>query len=830
MARATTKPGGFLPNKSIKTRERLVSYIIEQLEQTGGTLAAGPDASGRTHVLNEVASQLRKAGRPHTIIRCKNGDPAPEQPPADSALLIDDFEAASDSVLQLLSRHWAAGGSSLCMIAEQTTGDTYDAVLMRALETAPALRQALDTMKHVQLPALNDTEIAKLLHDSSPIRLDSATVTAIQSLAWGRPGWALDLMQIALSDRITITPTPSISSVRLSDFALPHLRSAEVLTAPLSTEAAAAATVLSEVDPLTLTGARDLVGPTAVDALLQHAVLIQTKCRSGLYSVPRMYAAALPRIPADTIDPIRERAGRHLLAQEDLGLPLSPHDAFFCARALDRTREIERDNLRSAHAEVLHRIAGDLVAFGEGGEARALLLRADTGTGSLNPLLQARTATVLSSPLAGLNVLAKHRTRRAETGAERNQLLGELYLQARLAAEVGLSTDNPLYPSATSLNDPVARAALEVFTMWNDTQSAEIDAERLHEISVTHEVPEIALAAELLLEFELVRCGFLPRRDLTLAALTSRVANSTMHSTVELRDIVATVVLAEGLIVFFLAQHAHLTGQLREIISRMPAPHRHIVWANHLLAAAEALACGDIERAIIEWAGFERRVPHFIPARLQKTIAQIGTNLRSPRMPADGVLSVHEQVLAYFAGRYDIIAQAPQQVAPLGRQSPGTTASYDAGWMPMLTLVQRHLKAEADENPAELLRVAESLEKRELWGPAIAATLSAHDIYARRRASANVTRCEELQRRISDAARKRLAWFTPPSIAVNQRTELTPRELNAARLAANGLSNKDIADHMRCSVRTAESHVARARAKLGARNRHDLASLLNARE
>ncbi|MHA3723565.1 helix-turn-helix transcriptional regulator [Leucobacter sp. HY1910] len=815
-----------MPNKSIKTRAALVAYLGIQLEQPGGILAAGPSASGRTHALEEVASTLSEAGRAHVTIFCRDDEPLPTGIPADTVLLVDDFEAASDEVLHLLAQHWEHGGSSLCMIAEQTTGDTYDAVLMRALQAAPALRHSLDTVRHVQLPALSDKEIARLLHDSSPRSLDTATITAIQSLAWGRPGWALDLLQISLSERITLTPSPSISSVRLSDFALPHLRAAESLTSPLTLEVAAAGWILSEVDPLTLTGARDLVGSAAVDTLLQHAVLIQTKCRTGLYSVPRIYSAALPRVSADIIDPVRERAARHLLAQEELGLPLSPHDAYFCARALNHTEDMERDDTRVAHAEVLHRIAGDLIAFGEGGEARALLLRAGTGPGSLNPLLKARTAAVLSSPLAGLNVLAKHRKPEAVTSAERNQLLGELYLQARLAAEVGLSTDNPLYPCASTLSDPAARAALEVFTMWNDTQATEIDTERLHEISVTHEVPEIALAAELLLEFELVRRGFLPRRDLTLAELTSRIANSTMHSTVELRDIVATVVLAEGLIVFFLAQHARLADQLREIISRMPAPHRQIIWANHMLAAAEALACGDTDRALTEWAHFERRVPRFIPARLQKTIAQVGARLRAPHAPVAGSLSIHEQVLAYFAGRHDLVAPAPQQIAPLGRQSPGVATNLDADWIPMLTLVQRHLKAEADENPAELLRVAESLEKRELWGPALAATASAHDIYARRRASANITRCEELQRRITSAAKKRLAWFTPPNTATSQRAELTPRELDAAQLAADGLSNKDIADQMQCSVRTAESHVARARAKLGARNRHDLASLL----
>ncbi|WP_083879137.1 helix-turn-helix transcriptional regulator [Leucobacter salsicius] len=824
-----------MPNRSARSRAVLISQLVGYLEVPGGTLAIGPTASGRSHVLAAVAAALSSVETPYVLIRCSehvgeettDADLARDLPPA-TVLLIDDFELASEELLRSLGQHWAAGGSSLCTIAEQTTGDTYDAVLMRALNTGPTLRRTLESARHVQIPALTDTEVAELIHESSPRMLDSANISSIQALAWGRPGWALDLMQISQSDRISVTPSPAISSVRLSDFSLPYLRSAEGLTSALPLEAVAGATVLSEVDPLTLTGARDLIGAVAVDTLLQHAVLIQTKCRTGLYSVPIIYAASLPRLSSVTIDPMRERAALHLLAQEELGLPLSTSDAFFCTRALQRPDAVTSPQAHEAQASLLHRTAADFIAFGEGGEARALLLRAGTGSGALNPLLKARTATVLSSPLAGLDVLMKNRRPDAQTPTERNQLLGELYLQARLAAEVGLSTENPLYPRSDSLAGPVSRAALEVFTMWNDTSSTDLDTERLHEISVTHEVPEIALAAELLLELELVRNGFLPRRDLTLADLTSRIANSTMHSTVELRDIVATVVLAEGLIVFFLAQHARLGGQLREIISRMPAPHRHVLWANHLLATAEALACGDLDRAQLEWGRFEKRVPRFIPARLQMTISHIGARLRTPEAPITSTSAVHEQVFAYFAGQYDLVSPTQQQLAPIGRRSPGIVSSVATEWVPMLTLAQRHLKAQADDNPAELLRVAAALEERELWGPALTAVSTAHEIFTRRRSSANIARCDEIQLRIAAAAKARLAWFTPPNLATNQRTELTPRELDAAKLAAEGLSNKEIAERMQCSVRTAESHVARARAKLGARNRHDLAERLRA--
>ncbi|WP_410968661.1 response regulator transcription factor, partial [Salmonella sp. SAL4443] len=49
------------------------------------------------------------------------------------------------------------------------------------------------------------------------------------------------------------------------------------------------------------------------------------------------------------------------------------------------------------------------------------------------------------------------------------------------------------------------------------------------------------------------------------------------------------------------------------------------------------------------------------------------------------------------------------------------------------------------------------------------------------------------------------------------------RELEVARLVAQGLTNAEIAAHLYISVRTVESHVTRAMQKLGVTNRVGLA-------
>ena len=67
-----------------------------------------------------------------------------------------------------------------------------------------------------------------------------------------------------------------------------------------------------------------------------------------------------------------------------------------------------------------------------------------------------------------------------------------------------------------------------------------------------------------------------------------------------------------------------------------------------------------------------------------------------------------------------------------------------------------------------------------------------------------------------DAKRRGAADTTAP------RRELTERELEVARLVAAGLRNREIAERLAVSVRTAESHVDSVRKKLGFRSRAEI--------
>ena len=57
--------------------------------------------------------------------------------------------------------------------------------------------------------------------------------------------------------------------------------------------------------------------------------------------------------------------------------------------------------------------------------------------------------------------------------------------------------------------------------------------------------------------------------------------------------------------------------------------------------------------------------------------------------------------------------------------------------------------------------------------------------------------------------------------------DLSARELEIARLVAEGSSNREIADLLAISPKTVERHLTNSLAKLGARNRTELAALVH---
>jgi DNA-binding NarL/FixJ family response regulator len=70
------------------------------------------------------------------------------------------------------------------------------------------------------------------------------------------------------------------------------------------------------------------------------------------------------------------------------------------------------------------------------------------------------------------------------------------------------------------------------------------------------------------------------------------------------------------------------------------------------------------------------------------------------------------------------------------------------------------------------------------------------------------------------------AGARPRRDALRGREALTPRELSAARLAAEGMSNREIAQALFVTLRTVELHLSNAYGKLNIQSRQELPDVL----
>jgi len=80
---------------------------------------------------------------------------------------------------------------------------------------------------------------------------------------------------------------------------------------------------------------------------------------------------------------------------------------------------------------------------------------------------------------------------------------------------------------------------------------------------------------------------------------------------------------------------------------------------------------------------------------------------------------------------------------------------------------------------------------------------------------------------VADALRRRLGVRTWRRSRAGGGTALSEREREIAALVAGGASNPEIAQALYLSRKTVERHVSNILAKVGARNRVELATLLS---
>lgn len=156
--------------------------------------------------------------------------------------------------------------------------------------------------------------------------------------------------------------------------------------------------------------------------------------------------------------------------------------------------------------------------------------------------------------------------------------------------------------------------------------------------------------------------------------------------------------------------------------------------------------------------------------------------------------------------------------------------SADLG-MPGPRAARRHIDAAADEDAEALLAVGRDLREVGYRGAARHAFTQARALFLGQRLSARARVAGEamealLHRAVTPPEDPQPREDTTTSVTTAPAVTLTERELEVCRLVAEGLTNMQISQRLVLSVRTVESHVLQARAKLGAERRRDIPRLM----
>jgi DNA-binding CsgD family transcriptional regulator len=144
---------------------------------------------------------------------------------------------------------------------------------------------------------------------------------------------------------------------------------------------------------------------------------------------------------------------------------------------------------------------------------------------------------------------------------------------------------------------------------------------------------------------------------------------------------------------------------------------------------------------------------------------------------------------------------------------------------PLARALQGYGRAIADGDSEGLERVAARLEDAGAMLLAAEASTEASTMFARSGLASRSSRCLAHARataKCCEAAR------SPVLEQLDQAVPLTTRENEVARLAAEGLTAREISQRLFISIRTVEGHLSRAYTKLGVRDRQGLSRLLQA--
>jgi DNA-binding CsgD family transcriptional regulator len=175
---------------------------------------------------------------------------------------------------------------------------------------------------------------------------------------------------------------------------------------------------------------------------------------------------------------------------------------------------------------------------------------------------------------------------------------------------------------------------------------------------------------------------------------------------------------------------------------------------------------------------------------------------------------------AALAGEYDELAQAWGTTGPIGisARTRGLLASGERGLALLRAAVAAHEASPARlEHARSLLELGAALRRAGQRSAAIELLRDAAELAQRCGATALAARARE-ELHVAGAVGRRYA--------ISGAEALTPSELRIARMAADGTTNREIAEMLFVTTKTVENHLGRTYVKLGIRSRTKLTAAL----